>query len=351
MDEIIVKAGSLLRLSQKRWNPDQICLQPISPDGSQRRFYRLTGPDGDRVLVITPPAEDKTGLQEAKSAWSIGRHLYGLGIPVPQIYGFEQGSGRLFVEDLGDQRLYDLLRDAADEQRMHWYRKVVVELVRMQVVGARGFSATWCWDTPRYDRQLMLERESGYFLQALCRDFLDLSFDRQEVERECLLLAVRSSRAPGDFFLHRDFQCRNIMIKEDAVRVIDFQGGRRGPLAYDLASLLIDPYIRLSESLQAEIQEEYINRLQEYISYDPLQFRQEYVLLALQRNLQILGAFAFLTQRRKKRFFFRFIKPALHSINSLLAKPEAADYAGLHKLVRTCLVSVEQAEYNRYRER
>ncbi len=344
MNEIIIKAGKYLSLPEKRWNPDQVRRQPISPDGSQRRFHRLIGPDGERVLVIQPPAGDNLGLQEAKAAWYIGRHLHKLSIPVPELYGFEQDSGRLFVEDLGDQRLYDLLRDAADEQRFEWYRQVVGELVRMQVQGARDFSTSWCWDTPCYDRQLMLERESGYFLQALCSDFLDLSFDRETVERECFLLAERASRAPGGFFLHRDFQSRNIMIKAGKVRIIDFQGGRRGPLAYDLASLLIDPYMALSESLQQKIRQVYIARLQEFISYDRVQFEQEYLLLALQRNLQILGAFAFLSQKRKKHFFSAFIKPALGSLNSLLAKPEAADYAGLRKLACQCLVSVQQAE-------
>ncbi len=344
MDEIIIKAGKLLNLSEKRWNPDQVCLQPISPDGSQRRFHRLIGPDGERVLVIQPPAEDKSGLQEAEAAFHIGRHLYELSIPVPEVYGFEQDSGRLFVEDLGDQRLYDLLQDAADEQRLKWYSQVVVELVRMQVHGSRDFSASWCWDTPCYDRQLMLERESGYFLQALCRDFLDLAFDREAIERECILLAKRASRAPADFFLHRDFQSRNIMIKAGKIRIIDFQGGRRGPLAYDLASLLIDPYVALSEPLQQEIRQLYFTRLQEYLPYDRGRFEREYILLALQRNLQILGAFAFLSRQRKKRFFSNFIEPALDSLNSLLAKPEAADYAGLRKLAGQCLVSVQQAE-------
>ncbi len=342
MDEIIIKACKFLSLPEKRWNTDQVRLQSISPDGSLRRFHRLTGPDGKRILVIEPPADDKNGLQEARSAWSIGRHLYEQGVPVPQIYGFEQDSGRLFVEDLGDQRLYDLLQNAGDEQRFGWYRKVVVELVRMQVQGARGFSASWCWDTPRYDKQLMVERESGYFLQALCRDFFDLSFDREQIQNECLLLAERAGRAPADFFLHRDFQSRNIMIKEGKIRIIDFQGGRHGPLAYDLASLLIDPYMALSESLQQEIRQVYVTSLQEYIPYDPVQLEQEYLLLALQRNLQILGAFAFLSQKRNKCFFSSFIGPALGSLNSLLAKPEAADYAGLRELACQCYILVDR---------
>lgn len=341
---IIFKAGRLLGFPAESWNLDLVRRESISPDGSQRLFHRLTGPGGHRLLVIEPPPGDGNGLREAESAWHIGRHLYGLDIPVPELYEFERDSGRLFVEDLGDLRLYDLLRDAEDQQRLEWYSRVVIELARMQVLGARDFSASWCWDTPDYDMQLMLERESGYFLQALCLDTLGLSFDRQKIERECRLLAERAGRAPADFFLHRDFQSRNIMITEGRIRIIDFQGGRRGPLAYDLASLLIDPYMGLSESLQQELRQQYITRLQDFISYEPGRFEQEYFLLALQRNLQILGAFGFLSRKRKKTFFAGFIKPALGSLNSLLAKPEAADYAGLHGLVDQCLASVKLAE-------
>jgi len=324
------------------WNPDLVQSEPISPDGSQRCFLRLLGPENHSVLVITPPEKDGAGMREARAAWEIGRHLYGKGISVPKPYGFDADSGRLFVEDLGDQRLYDLLLDLDVSQQLYWYRQVVVELVRMQVMGGRGFLAEWCWETPYYDRSLMLERESGYFLQALCRDFLGISFASEPIDEECHLLAERAGEAPVSFFLHRDFQSRNIMIESGRVRFIDFQGGRFGPLAYDLASLLLDPYIGLSEGMQEELKKFYLVTLQGYVDYDATRFEREYFVLALQRNLQILGAFAFLSRKRKKPFFARFLPPALASLNSLLAKPEAADYVGLKNLGLRCAAGLNQ---------
>ena len=341
IDMLIFSTGKLLNLPQDEWRPETVEWESVSPDGSQRLFYRLIGPDDRRVLVIQAPVGDKTGLQEAQSSWKIGRHLYRQGIPVPELYGFEKDSGRLFVEDLGDQRLYDFLQDAEESDLLSWYQQVASELARMQVDGIQDFSSSWCWDTPCYDQQLMLERESGYFLQALCQDYLDVSFDQQKVEAECRLLARRAGYAPADFFLHRDFQSRNIMVKDGKIRIIDYQGGRRGPLAYDLASLLIDPYMGLPASVQQRIKEVYVTKLQEHIPYDPLQFEQEYLLLALQRNLQILGAFAFLNQQRKKTFFSQFIGPALCSLNSLLAKPEADDYVALREVASQCLFLVQ----------
>jgi aminoglycoside/choline kinase family phosphotransferase len=336
INALIVASGKVLELSQEEWRPETVEWTLLSPDGSQRLFYRLKGPDDRRILVILPPDGEENGFKEAESSWMIGRHLYEHGVPVPKLYDFDHNSGRLFVEDLGDQRLYDLLQNA-EEELLPWYQQVTSELVRMQVNAVQGFSSSWCWDTPCYDQQLMRERESGYFLQALCKDYLDVSFDQQKVEAECLLLARRAGYAPADFFLHRDFQSRNIMVKDGKIRIIDYQGGRRGPLAYDLASLLIDPYMGLTSSVQHKIKEFYLTRLQEHLSYDRQQFEQEYFLLALQRNLQILGAFAFLSQQRKKPFFSQFIEPALCSLNSLLAKPEADDYGALRAVTSQCL--------------
>ncbi len=341
MHKLITAAGKLMGLSGEQWAPERVVVQTVNPDGSQRLFYRLIGPGDRRILVIQPPENDEAGRQEARAAWNIGSHLYDCGVPVPKVYGFEEESGSLFVEDLGEQRLHDLLQDAPDAERLAWYQQVTAELVRMQIQGVQRFSPTWCWDTPRYDQKLMLERESGYFLQALCREYLNLSFDFDRVESECRLLARRASSAPADFFLHRDFQSRNIMIKEGKVRIIDFQGGRLGPLAYDLASLLIDPYMGLSDSLQQDIRRTYFSQLNALITYDHSRFEQEYHVLALQRNMQILGAFAFLSQQRKKPFFFCFIEPALRSLNSLLANPESADYAALREITSQSLAAIK----------
>jgi aminoglycoside/choline kinase family phosphotransferase len=204
----------------------------------------------------------------------------------------------------------------------------------MQVHGREHFDSNWCWDTPRYDRQLMLKRESGYFLQALCRDLLQLSIAEPETEEECIALAERAARADNSFFLHRDFQCRNIMVKQGQVFFIDFQAARLGPLGYDLASLLIDPYAALPEQLQEELLEQYLIALSTLIPYDRQQFREEYLLLAIQRNLQILGAFAFLSEQRQKPFFRQYLPPALRSLQSLLAKVGSGEYPYLSALVK-----------------
>lgn len=338
MNDIIVNAGKFMGLADSRWNVNNVRVEVVSPDGSLRIFNRLLGVDNITVIVVQPPAGDRKGLLEAKSTWEIGRHLYRRGIPVPEIYGFDEKSGQLFMEDLSDTRLYDFISGASDQVILLTYQKVIKELAFMQVQGVKGVVGNWCGhNIPVYDMSLMLKKESGYFLEALCRDLLAVNWRYQQVDNELRLLAERAAKAPKDFFLHRDFQSRNIMIKDNQVRLIDFQGGLIGPLGYDLASLLIDPYVQLSHELQGQLLDFYLQELQRHITYDADQFCYEFVMLSLQRNLQILGAFAFLGNKRNKPFFGQFIKPALHSLNALLAKPECVDYVALRELAGLCL--------------
>ena len=329
-------ASQACDLLPEHWQMDTVDTERLTPDGSLRRFCRLSHHDGDRVIAIAPPADDANGLKEAVAGWHIGQHLHACQVPVPEQYGFDRDSGLLVCQDLGNTRLHDLVQQKGitDPQVLACYGQTVTALAQMQVHGRDNFDCAWCWDTPRYDQQLMLERESGYFLQALCRDMLQLSIAEQETAEECAALAKRASRADSSFFLHRDFQCRNIMVKQGQVYFIDFQAGRLGPLGYDLASLLIDPYAALPDSLQNELLEQYLTGLTALLPCDRQQFKEEYLLLAIQRNLQILGAFAFLSEQRQKPFFRQYLSPALRSLQSLLAKVGSGEYPYLSALAK-----------------
>jgi aminoglycoside/choline kinase family phosphotransferase len=316
----------------------------LAGDGSQREFYRLRFGNGLSLVIISPAEKQQQGMAEALSSWSIGKHLYRQGVPVPELFGFDGTTGLIVSEDLGDIRLHEYVQDMQhDRDRLLFvYRQVIRELVRMQVRGREDFDPSWCWQTQRYDRQLMLERESGYFRTALCRDFFDLDIDKTVLVPEFEEIADQACRAPADYFLHRDFQSRNIMLKDGRVGFIDYQGGRLGPLGYDLASLVTDPYAGLPERAQEILVDMYVKELSTYITYDSEQFRQEYLYLSLQRNLQILGAFAFLSKQRNKPFFRPFIRPALKSLQSLLAKPQLEKYSSLKHLTAQCLEKAEQ---------
>lgn len=334
-DALVTLSGRLLGYDVQEWNSATVQVVPLVPDGSTRRFFQLIGPES-RHIAILPPEGDERGQAEAWSFFQIGRHLRQTEVPVPEVQAFDADSHLALCEDLGEQRLFEFATAHGPEAALGYYEQAVVQLARMQIRAAEGFDPAWCWDSARYDRQVMLERESGYFLRACCTGLLGIRYDQAAVGQECAQLAAEASAAPAHFFLHRDFQSRNIMITQGQVRFIDFQGGRLGPLAYDLASLLLDPYTNLPQSMQNHLKEHYIQTVQELIPYPAGQFHREYFHLALQRNLQIAGAFSFLSQVRQKPFFTQFIEPALASLSCLLAEPEAEGYVYLRDLVHQC---------------
>lgn len=301
-----------------------LAVTPLTGDGSCRKFWRIARLGRGLCMAVAPASTGVQDMAEAAAARRIGLHLKERGVPVPLQYGWNEEFGILLFEDLGDCRLHDYVLthigdDAGVAATRSVYRQVVEDLAVMQVLGAEGFDPDWCWDTPRYDRRLMLERESGYFLRAFWMDLLGRK-EPPGLQEEFEVLAGRASLIPSRFFLHRDFQSRNIMIRDDTPCIIDFQGGRLGPLGYDLASLLRDPYVALPRELQEELLSLYLDKLAELTSVDREKFIDEYRLLALQRNLQIVGAFAFLAEQRKKVFFRQFLRPALASLHSLLGE-------------------------------
>ena len=309
-----------------------LVVQRLTGDGSSRRFWRVRRKDGAAIcLAVAPAGRTEQDMMEAGAARLIGVHLHDRGVRVPAQYGWNAEEGLLLFEDLGDVKLHDLVeqsRNQSGEMDLHavrpWYVQAVQQLAFMQIRGAVGFDRDWCWDTREYDRPLMLSRESGYFLRAFWQELLGQELV-PGIAEEFEQIATAASQAPATFFLHRDFQSRNIMAQNGQLCFIDFQGGRMGPLGYDLASLLIDPYTALPSSLQEELLQVYLDAVMALHPVDVRQFRREYTFLALQRNLQIIGAFSFLSRVRGKLFFARFIAPALTSLAERLRDQELRD--------------------------
>jgi hypothetical protein len=309
----------------------------LSGDGSDRVFYRVRLPEGKKMLFVFPSPTNPKAMLEAAACFSIGRHLQLNRVAVPRIYHFDEISGVIVYEDLGATLLYDLAVSAAEKkvwdnrghlslQVLNLYQKALESLVRLQISGAKGFDSAFCWETPTYSKNLMLERESGYFLEAYCRNYRGLSEFPAGLEAEFSLLAERVAEEPAHYLMHRDFQSRNLMVKDGDIRIIDFQGARFGPLAYDLASLLNDPYVQLPLPERNLLFEHYVEAINKYIFLDRDLFRQGYYHVALQRNLQILGAFSFLAKVKGKSFFIPYIQPALAELNHKLQGDPHKEY-------------------------
>ena len=325
----------------------------LSGDGSDRSFIRVETADQLSFIGVMPvngdPKKTDRGKAEALAAFNIGIHLKKRGVAVPEIIEFDPQSGTLLFEDLGDTLLHNILPGRMQDNSLSWpetkkiYLDIIENLLFMQISGSVRFNRKWCWDTERYDKKLMLEKESGYFKESFCRDLLGIENFAKGLTDEFKLLAERAGRQPAVYFLHRDFQSRNLMIFNAEVRIIDFQGGRLGPLGYDLASLLIDPYAALPEDLQQELLEHYQYHLCKY-GLDDLAFLKGYPGLAIQRNLQILGAFAFLSNQKEKIFFRQYLKPAALSLYQRLATKDGEDYPCLRSLAEQSLELLEKSD-------
>ncbi len=291
--------------------------QPLAGDGSDRRFFRLLG--SPTLVLLFHPHPPGGEVNENDSYYLLGRHLKAQGVPVPEIYTYCREEFWMLLEDLGDVNLESAIKRQSQESQVRfWYRQALKVLVAMQFQGLEGFDTSWCFDTPQMHRPFLWERECGYFVRAFLQGYLKLKVSIDDLAPDFERLLTGALPPSPNFFLHRDYQSRNLFIKNGRLRVIDFQGGRLGPLGYDLASLLIDPYVGLSPALQAEFLEHYLGLVREQLELDPEALREQYYHLALCRNLQILGAFGYLTRVKGKDYFARFIPAALNGLRRRL---------------------------------
>ncbi|MDA8141928.1 MAG: sugar phosphate nucleotidyltransferase [Desulfobacteraceae bacterium] len=295
--------------------PDaQIQYHSLSGDGSDRRWYRVTHQDHSIIMVDHGIRPERHGRQEVDAYVDIGLHLYSKSVPVPQVHLFDRFSGLVFLQDLGDQHLQTAIQGQSQIRIKDIYGQVLSQWLHMAIAGAEGFDPNWTYQTARYDRELILSRECRYFMEAFVHGYVGRSDPYEIMEDEFQCLADRALQDSVTGFMHRDLQSRNIMVQNERIFFIDFQGGRMGPLQYDLASLLIDPYAALSPELQRELARNTADQLARRTNINPDQFLRGYEYCALTRNLQMLGAFGFLSRVKGKTFFEGFIPMAIRTL-------------------------------------
>jgi len=313
-------------------SPDEAHIERIPGDGSRRMFWRITAEKkGVSVIAMSNYPDDPGVGRENHAYLMIGMHLHQRGIPVPEIYRYDLKTGWFIMEDMGGSTLQDVAVSGDDPLPV--YEKVLEHLVRLQIEGASGFDPAWCCQTPRYDRTVMLRYEADYFKEAFLGSYLGLAAEGLDLDPGFYYLAETASKADGRFFLHRDFQSRNIMVSRGHIGFVDWQGGRMGPLGYDLASLIIDPYVRLSETKMTQIYGRYLGLIKARHPAWTASVEMYFPYLAIQRNLQILGAFSYLTQVMNKAYFETYIPDALSALDRLLHRLHDRELSRLRDLV------------------
>jgi NDP-sugar pyrophosphorylase family protein len=288
--------------------------QNLKGDGSDRQWVRLKM--GRKSIILVDHGIKKSNrIDEADSFVNIGRHLSDRGLPVPQIYDWDTFAGYVFLEDLGNLDLLGAVQQSDHiEKVVDLYRRVIHLLTKFSASGVDQFDTAWCYQTSRYDKSLILEKECRYFVDAFLNKYLGLKIKYADVKNEFEYLAENALKHAVQGLMHRDFQSRNIMINNDRIYFIDFQGARMGPIQYDLASLLIDPYVDLPPNIQTQLMTCAVAKLQEQMSLDADNFNRCYRFCCLTRNLQILGAFGHLTRVKGKMHFEKYIPTAVRTL-------------------------------------
>lgn len=295
---------------------DSHTLLPLS--GSARKYYRISGGGGTFIGCTG------TSLAENRAFFAIDEQFRRHGLHAPELYCISEDSMAYLQEDLGDVQLFEALKPqigsgeftAWQLDRLH---DTMCLLPAVQFKVGEGLDWNVCFPDREFNAR-MVSFDLNYFKY----DFLKLTtvaFDEIRLQDDFDRLCRDSLEFSGDTFMYRDFQARNIMIKESEPCFIDFQGGRRGPVQYDLASFLWNAGTHFSAALRRDLEECYLNSLSNFTKLDVDSFMEKYRLITLVRLLQEMGAYGYRGIVERKQLFIDCISPALGCISELVAEP------------------------------
>jgi aminoglycoside/choline kinase family phosphotransferase len=290
----------------------------LTADGSQRVYVRLTGaPHGSVIGAFGPDAD------ENRAFLSYSATFRGLGLPVPRIHAADEARRVWIEDDLGDTTLFQALSAARQQEGgafprslLEVYGRVVELLPRFQVEGARAIDFGVAYPRPAFDRQSMLW-DLSYFKYHFLK-LAHIDFNEQRLENDFERLIAHLLEADTGYFLYRDFQSRNIMLRDGEPWFIDYQGGRRGAAQYDIASLLYDAKADLPEDVRAELLDRYVGAFARLSGVEPARLRATYRGHVLMRILQAMGAYGYRGFFERKPRFLESVPYAARNVARLL---------------------------------
>ena len=312
-------AASRIALLFEQWSGEKIIsITQLPPSGSYRFYFRITGKTKRVLGAINHDIKENIAFIE------FSRFFLGKNLPVPQIYAVSPQKDCYLLQDLGDTTLFDLLsntrtNDTVPSSVIDIYHKAIDKLIDFQLIG-RELDYSYCYPRGSFDKQSMmwdLHYFKYYFLK-LAR----ISFDEQLLEDDFNQFADYLLQTDCNYFMFRDFQSRNIMVTNGEPVFIDYQGGRKGALQYDLASLLYDAKADLSQENREELLNYYIQTLRSQVPVDAIAFKNHYFGYVLIRIMQAMGAYGFRGFYEKKDHFLKSIPYALKNLRFMLENYE-----------------------------
>lgn len=305
---------NLLHLHVK-WCSKQIAkYEPLLSHGSERLIIRLFADDGTTSIGIV-----NRHLEENRAFISFGRHFRESGLNVPEIHIVSASEDSYILDDLGDETLLKRVLDGDEfnSAKVELYKRVIDELPKFQVTGGKGIDYTFCYQYKEFGNE-NIDYDLDYFKQRFLKNFHKGEIDTEQLCVDLQYIKEKILEFPREYFLYRDFQSRNIMIKNDVPYFIDFQSGRKGALLYDIASLLYDAKAEIPQQTREELLEFYLESVKHYANIDTGEMRQYFWYFAMIRILQAMGAYGFLGIVKGKKRFLESIPYALKNIDFIL---------------------------------
>ena len=323
-----------LRKLYEQWKGEApVQTERLAGAGSNREYYRMTDGEGQSVIGCIGTSRD-----ENHAFVCLTKHFTRRQLPVPQILAVSNDELRYLQTDLGDQSLFDALRVGREaggrytQQERALLVKTIRELPNIQMRGARGLDWSCCYPQPEFDQDSVLFDLNYFkycFLKATGLDFHEL-----KLEANFRMLAKDLTAETCDAFLYRDFQARNVMLVDGEPRFIDYQGGRKGPFYYDLASFLWQASAKYPDKLRRDLIAEYYDSLKNYTEVpSERHFKARLDLFVLFRTLQVLGAYGFRGYFERKRHFIDSIPPAMDNMRNLLKNSTVDAYPYLKEVL------------------
>jgi aminoglycoside/choline kinase family phosphotransferase len=287
--------------------------------GSGRKIIRLASDKISAIGILYNVREENVAFLE------FSRHFHRHGLPVPEIYAEDLSQGAYLEEDLGDTTLFEFLSqnrtgETIAPPALEAYRKVVAVLPRFQIEAGRDLNYKVCYPRASFDRQ-SIAWDLNYFKYYFLR-LAGIPFNEQALEDDFGRLTKFLLTAEHDYFLYRDFQSRNIMWRGGQPFFLDYQGGRKGALQYDVASLLYDAKADLPPELRLRLLDRYLDSLAGFIKLERELFMQHYYAYVYVRIMQALGAYGFRGFYERKAHFLQSVPYALTNLRWLLHNVE-----------------------------
>jgi aminoglycoside/choline kinase family phosphotransferase len=302
----------LKELYSKHFKTECTRTEQLVPAGSARQYYRLS--DGSSTAV----GAFNEDVRENRAFISFTRHFISSGLPVPDIYLVAEDEKHYLIEDLGDTNLKDL----SDSMRKEWefpvslvslYKRVIDQLIRFQTEGHSGLDYTVCIPRDSFDsRSVMWDlNHFKYFFLKLS----GIPFNEDKLEDDFKKIASIIEKVPRNSFLFRDFQSRNIMIRNNDLFFIDYQGGRKGALQYDIATLLFEARVNMDDNSRQELLDHYLKGISVVIKdFNRDEFLSSFLIFALVRQLQAMGAYGLRGWIEKKPLFLQSVPFAMKNL-------------------------------------